>query len=37
MFSADSELGMPSHPLMTVPPSFQIFLRVFSLTLRADL
>jgi hypothetical protein len=33
MFSAETELGIPSHPLMTAPPRCQIDLMVFSLTL----
>jgi hypothetical protein len=33
MFSAETELGMPSQPLMTAPPRCQMDLMVFSLTL----
>src|SRR5689334_7442139 len=32
MFSAATELGMPSQPLITAPPRFQMVLMVFSLT-----
>jgi hypothetical protein len=31
MFSAEIELGMPSQPLITAPPRFQMFFMLFSL------
>jgi hypothetical protein len=35
MFSAAIELGMPSHPLITAPPRFQIDLTLLFLTVSA--
>jgi hypothetical protein len=32
MFSAETELGIPSQPLITAPPCPQIVLILFSLT-----
>src|ERR1700752_2769395 len=37
MTSAENELGIDSHPLTTASPRAQIFLSVFSLTMRSCL
>jgi hypothetical protein len=36
MFSAETELGIPSQPLTTAPPLAQIFLTLFSRTIHSS-